>query len=202
MLKDKRLVLVVLILAGIAVQFWAGSRVPALNEKALMGGDTELGALGFDVVLQVKTNDPLPVRALYETVNWLKTNQRGMTFGVLFASTLMLLLSLFKKRSFQNRYANSLLGMVIGAPLGVCVNCAAPIAKGLYSGGARIETTIAAMISSPTLNIIVLTMLISLFPLYMVAIKLALTITFILLCSENMVLVPSEETFSNLSCFF
>ena len=56
-------------------------------------------------------------------------------------------------------------------PLGVCVNCAAPIAKGLYAGGARAETTLAAMIASPTLNIVVLTMLFGLFPFYMALTK-------------------------------
>ena len=45
----------------------------------------------------------------------------------------------------------------------------------------RSETTLATMFSSPTLNIIVLSMLFSIFPLYMVVIKLALTLTFILL---------------------
>ena len=179
--SDRRLVLVTLLLAGIAIQFWLGSRIPALNEKALMGGDTQLAALGFDTVFAVSEDDSMFISVLYETVNWLKTNQRGMTFGVVFAATIMLLLTLIKKKSFKNPFANSLLGMVIGAPLGVCVNCAAPIAKGLYAGGARIETTLAAMISSPTLNVIVLTMLLSLFPFYLVAIKLGFTIIFIVL---------------------
>ena len=181
LLSDKRLVIVILTIAVIAIQFWAGSRVPALNEKALMGGDTQLAALGFDNVFPVSEGDPLYLKVGKETVNWVKTNQRGMTFGVVFAATLMLLLTLVKNRSFRNPYANSLMGMVIGAPLGVCVNCAAPIAKGLYAGGARIETTVAAMISSPTLNVIVLTILVSLFPLYLVAIKLGLTVAFIVL---------------------
>ena len=201
MFKDKRFIIILLVLAGIALHFWTSSRVPALNEKALMGGDMELGALGFDVVIPVRESDPVLLRAIYESINWVKTNQRGMTFGVLFAATLMLLLSLIKKRSFKNSFANSLLGMVIGAPLGVCVNCAAPIAKGLYTGGARIETTVAAMISSPTLNVIVLTILISLFPIYMVTIKLALTVGFILLMvpiltkylAKNVEYSPSES---------
>ena len=33
---------------------------------------------------------------------------------------------------------------VIGTPLGVCVNCAAPIARGMYTSGLRAETTLSA----------------------------------------------------------
>ena len=69
---------------------------------------------------------------------------------------------------------------VIGAPLGVCVNCAAPIAKGLHAAGTRLETTLATMISSPTMNMIVLTMVFALMPWYMIFTKLALTLVFIL----------------------
>ncbi len=39
-------VVAVLLTAVLAVSFWAGSRVPQLNEKALMGGDVELNSLG------------------------------------------------------------------------------------------------------------------------------------------------------------
>jgi uncharacterized membrane protein YraQ (UPF0718 family) len=182
MLRDKRVILVILVLVAVAVTFWSGSRVPALNEKALMGGDTQLDALGFEIVVEVQPDDPMPVRVLYTTINWMRTNLKGMTFGIVFATILMTLLSLLRKRSFDSGLGNTLLGMTIGAPLGVCVNCAAPIAQGLRSGGAQVQTMLAAMISSPTLNIIVLTMLFSLFPLYMVAIKLGLTLAFILIC--------------------
>ncbi len=158
-----------------------GSRVPALNEKALMGGDSQLNSLGFETVISVQPDDPWFKRTIFTTINWISTNKKGMTFGILFAAVLMSLFSLLKKRSFNNRFMNTILGVTIGAPLGVCVNCAAPIAQGLYKGGARVETTLAAMISSPTLNFIVLTMLFALFPLYIVAIKIGLTLAFILI---------------------
>lgn len=180
MLKDKRVILAGLLMIGLAVSFWAGSRVPALNEKALMGGDTQLDALGFDTVFQVQPTDSVVVKTLKTTVNWIQTNKKGMTFGVLFGAVLMTVLSLLRKKSTESGFANTLLGMAIGAPLGVCVNCAAPVAQGMREGGAKVETMLAAMVSSPTLNVIVLTMLFSLFPAYMIAIKLGLTLTFIL----------------------
>jgi uncharacterized membrane protein YraQ (UPF0718 family) len=103
-----------------------------------------------------------------------------MTFGVLFAAVALTMLSLMRRKSFDGAFANSALGTAIGAPLGVCVNCAAPIAKGLHTAGLRAETTIAMMIASPTMNVIVLTILLALFPFYMFAIKLSMTLLFLL----------------------
>lgn len=71
--------------------------------------------------------------------------------------------------------------MVLGAPMGVCVNCAAPIAKGMFSGGMRAETMLSAMISSPTLNVIVLTMAFSILPFYLAITKFALSMIVIII---------------------
>jgi uncharacterized membrane protein YraQ (UPF0718 family) len=178
---DKRLLLIIAVTLTVAFSFWLGSRIPNLNEKAMMGGDTELEVLGFDQVLEIQEGDGFVKRVVYTTVNWVDTNKRGMTFGVILAACLMSLLSLFRTKSFKNGFANAFMGTLIGTPLGVCVNCAAPIAKGLHSGGTRLETTLSAMISSPTMNLIVLTMLFALFPGYMVLTKLGLTLAFILI---------------------
>jgi uncharacterized membrane protein YraQ (UPF0718 family) len=72
------------------------------------------------------------------------------------------------------------MGMLIGFPLGVCVNCAAPIARGAYKGGGRVETALSMMISSPTLNVVILTMTFSLFPFYMAIMKVALSVFVVL----------------------
>lgn len=178
---DLRIVLTLALTLFVAFSFWFGSRIPNLDEKAMMGGDSQIESLGFDVVLEVRETDPVYKRVLYTTVNWVDTNKRGMTFGVILAVCLMTLLSLFRRKSFNNGFANAAMGVVIGTPLGVCVNCAAPIAKGLHSAGTRLETTLAAMISSPTMNIIVLTMLFAMFPWYMVFTKLGITLAFIVI---------------------
>jgi len=178
---DKRVLFTSLLLLALAVSFWTGSRIPALNEKATMGTEIDFNNLGFNTVFEVQPEDHLAKRVAFTTVNWISTNKKGMTFGVLFAASIMTLFSLMKRRSFNNGFANSALGLVIGTPLGVCVNCAAPIAAGMAAAGSKIETTLATMISSPTMNVIVLTILLSLFPFYIVAIKLGLTLIFILL---------------------
>ena len=47
------MLLIVVITLAIAMGFWMGSRVPNPKEKAMMGGDTSLEALGFDQVVAV-----------------------------------------------------------------------------------------------------------------------------------------------------
>ncbi len=179
---DKRVVVVSILIALIAMAFWAGSRVPALNEKAAMGGNLFLeDPLSFEALFPIDPSDPVFKKIGFTTINWLDTNKQGMTFGLALAAAFMTLLSLLKTRNFEGHFSNTLLGIVIGAPLGVCVNCAAPLARGLHSSGARLETTLAAMVSSPTLNVIVLTMLFTLLPPYMGLIKLGLTLLFLLI---------------------
>jgi uncharacterized membrane protein YraQ (UPF0718 family) len=177
---DKRLFVIAIIISALAITFWAGSRVPALNEKAAMGTEIDMTTLGFDIVFQAEADDPVFTKIIYTTINWAATNKKGMTFGVLFASCLMTLFTILKKRNFKGNLSNSALGVMIGAPLGVCVNCAAPIAQGMSARGARLETTLATMMSSPTMNFVVVGMLFSMLPIYLVAIKFAFTLGIIL----------------------
>ena len=179
--RSKRVTLILLLIAGMAAWFWSQSRVPALNEKAEMGEELQLeDSLSFDVIYVVDRAHPLWKKVTFTTINWAYTNKKGMMFGIAFGGALMTIFMLLKRRSFKNRFLNSGAGTLIGAPLGVCVNCATPIAQGAYYAGARLEMSLATLMSSPTLNVIVLTMLFSLFPPYMVVIKLGLTVGFLL----------------------
>lgn len=181
-LNNMRILLVLAVLATTATMFWSGSRYPSLNEKAIMGGSAALeDPLSFEASLQTQPGDPLPQRILFSTVNWIETNLEGMTFGLVIGACLLTLIGLISVRGHRNGYVNAALGLLVGTPLGVCVNCAAPVAKGMHDGGARLETTLATLFSSPTLNIVVISMLLSIFPPYLVVIKLALTLFFILL---------------------
>ncbi|NNE59073.1 MAG: RNA-binding protein [Hellea sp.] len=163
--------------------FWTSSRYPSLGDKALMGGQLQLeDKLSFDAHFFNDPSNPRWKKIIISTANWLETNRQGMTFGVVLGSVFLTMMRYLQIVSFKNRFANSALGLLMGTPLGVCVNCAAPIAKGMYDGGARIETTLSAMIASPTLNIVVLTMLMSgIVPLYLAGAKIALSIVLILL---------------------
>ncbi|MCA0873478.1 FG-GAP-like repeat-containing protein [Seohaeicola saemankumensis] len=182
---EKRFLLALLIVAGLAYVFWTSSRYPALDEKAMMSGAIQLeDSLSFEAKIALTADMSLAERVFYSTLNWVNTNKKGMTFGVLFAAAFLTAVPFLRRRSFSGRFANSALGLVLGAPLGVCVNCAAPIARGMFSGGLRAETTLSAMMASPTLNVVVLTMLFSLLPVYMAVTKVALSLLLIL------VLVP------------
>ena len=182
---QKRFFLAALIVAVLAYLFWTGSRYPALDEKAMMSGAIQLeDSLSFEAKFPVTQDMSIAQRIFWSTFNWVNTNKKGMTFGVLFAAAFLTAAAYIRQRSFRGGFANSALGLAIGTPLGVCVNCAAPIARGMYSAGLRAETTLSAMVASPTLNIIVLTMLFSLLPMYMALMKIGLSLLVIL------VLVP------------
>ena len=176
-----RLILSALILIVLAVLFWTGSRYPALDEKAMMSGAIQLeDSLSFEALVPLTPDMSLPERMFWSTINWVDTNKKGMTFGVLFAAAFLTLTPYLRRRSFVGAVPNAARGVVIGTPLGVCVNCAAPIARGMYSAGLRAETTLAAMIASPTLNVVVLTMAFSILPFYMAVAKIALSLLVIL----------------------
>jgi uncharacterized membrane protein YraQ (UPF0718 family) len=179
---NKRILFVFAVMIVVAVTFWSGSRYPSLDEKSIMGGSARLeDPLSFEASIQIQPSDGLVTRIVSTTINWLETNLEGMAFGLMIGACLLTLISLIPARGHRNGFVNALIGVGIGAPLGVCVNCAAPVAKGMHDGGARLETTLATMFSSPTLNIIVISMLFSIFPLYLVVIKLTQTLVFILL---------------------
>ena len=129
-----------------------------------MGLRTDFGAIAFDIVLPVSPEQPVWERVLRSSVNWAYTNWKGMTFGLLFAAAALTLLGGVQRRAFKHPWQNTLAGIFFGAPLGVCVNCATPIAQGMYAAGTRLETALATLVSSPTLNPIVLTMAFTLLP--------------------------------------
>ena len=182
LIENKRVKFVLAVIIVTAVIFWSGSRYPSLDEKAIMGGSAQLeDPLSFEASIQIQPNDSTSKRIVYTTINWIETNLEGMAFGLMIGACLLTLIGMIPARGHSNGFVNTLIGVAVGAPLGVCVNCSAPVAKGMHDGGARLETTLATMFSSPTLNIIVLTMLFAIFPLYLTVIKLVLTLTFILL---------------------
>jgi uncharacterized membrane protein YraQ (UPF0718 family) len=201
----RRPILLLLWIALLAGFFWLGSRYPSLDAKALMGGELALeDPLSFEALLEIQPADPTWRRIAFTTINWLHTNERGMTFGILLGAALFSLIRMLRQRALGSAFGNTLLGVVMGAPLGVCVNCAAPIAKGIHAGGARLETTLAAMVSSPTLNVVVLTMTFSILPVYLALTKLAFTLAFILLVipllSRTLFREEVADTIENARC--
>jgi uncharacterized membrane protein YraQ (UPF0718 family) len=189
----------------LGIGFWSGSRYPQLNDKALMGNSAMMeDPLTFDAIYQAQPGDSLGKKIAISAINWAAENRNGMTFGFLLGAGFLSLFGMLKKRGTQNAFLNALIGLGTGMPLGVCVNCAAPIARGLHDSGARIETTLSAMFASPTMNVVVLSMMISIFPFYLVAIKVGLTLVFILLVipllSRTVFKEDAAPTYDDSSC--
>jgi len=161
-------------MCAIGAYFWTVSRYPALYKKYSQGTHVSVtGAITFGTVMAVQPGMPLRQRVWRTSINWLQANEIGMTFGFFFAAAALTVLATIPHRRTSNAYVNSLMGAAVGMPLGVCANCVAPIGRGLYASGMSAESTLAAMFSSPTLNVVVLAMAFALFPLPIVGLKLA-----------------------------
>ena len=174
----KRIIPSGLLCLGILSYFWSTSRYPALIDKAgmSMGGRIQLESLGFDQVLFAGPDSTLFWQVFATFVNWTYTNKNGMLFGLVFAAAFLTFLRYLTLGRSRYRLINTLKGILIGTPMGVCANCVAPIGQGMYAAGERIETVLASMVSSPTLNVVVLSLMIGLFPIELAITKILLTI--------------------------
>jgi uncharacterized membrane protein YraQ (UPF0718 family) len=198
--RNKVFLLSLLSIILLASVFWTQSRIPDLHEKSQMGDRININAIAFDVVYPVHQSQPLYERTYKSSINWAYTNWKGMTFGFLLAATFLTLLqTLPKTHQIQNRYMRSLLGLSMGTPLGVCVNCATPIAQGLIRGGAKLETSLSLLLSSPTLNPIVIAIAFSLLPFHMIVIKIILSVVFILIIIPLLVNLNQNSIQNNTS---
>ena len=200
MTANRKFIILLIFLIGVTSSFWLVSRYPALDNKAALSGSENFeDPLTHEAHFHAPRKASFLTKVAYTTLNWYETNWRGMAFGLILAAGFFTLLKYIPRQSSDRRFRNSFMGMFVGTPLGVCVNCVAPIAKGMYEGGSRMETALAVMFSSPTLNIVVLTMLFSIFPFYMAVMKLLATFILILiivpLISEKTRAVPEKQTF-------
>jgi uncharacterized membrane protein YraQ (UPF0718 family) len=172
--------LAVILMVAIAGIFWVDSRYPALLKRYHAGTQVKAaGALTFGAVYQVDRTMPLFTRVWRTTVNWLDANRIGMTFSFLFGPAALTFLATLRRQRTNSIYLNTLFGAAAGAPLAVCTNCVAPIARGFYASGMSTESVLAAMFASPALNVVVLAMTFALFPVPIALLKLA-TVLFLI----------------------
>ena len=166
--------LAVILMVVIAGTFWMDSRYPALLKRYHAGTQVKaVGAITFGTVYPVDRAMPLSTRVWRTSINWLDANRIGMTFAFLFGPAALTFLAMVRRRRTGSRYLNALVGAVVGAPLAVCSNCVAPIARGFYASGMSTESVLAAMFASPALNVVVLAMTFALFPAPIALLKLA-----------------------------
>lgn len=176
----RRRTIAILLMVGIAGFFWIDSRYPALLKKYHSGSHVKAtGAITFDALYPVDHSLPLTQRVWRTSLNWLSANKIGMTFGFFFGAAALTFLATLRTRRTRFPQLNALLGALAGMPLGVCANCVAPIGRGFYASGMSTESVLAAMFSSPALNVVVLAMTFALFPLPIALLKLTTTLLLI-----------------------
>ena len=189
--RSLEVALAALIAVGAVLIFWSQQRYPALLKKLHAGTGVKVaGAISFDALLKVSPEMPAPTRVMRTSVNWLYTNRFGMYFALPFGAAMMTLLAgMAAPKRFSSAAGNVLCGAVAGAPLGVCTNCATPVAQSLLVGGASTRLTLAAMISSPSFNPVIVAMVFVLFPLPLAAMRLVVPVLLLaalpLLVREN-----------------
>jgi uncharacterized membrane protein YraQ (UPF0718 family) len=173
--RSLEVLLAALIAVGVILIFWSQQRYPALLKKLHAGTAIKVaGPISFDTLLKVSPTMPAPTRVMRTSVNWLYTNRFGMYFALPFGAAMMTLLAgVGTPKRFASAAGNVLCGAVAGAPMGVCTNCATPVAQSLLVGGASTRLTVAAMISSPSFNPVVVAMAFVLFPLPLAAMRVA-----------------------------
>ncbi len=166
--------LATLLAVSVILIFWSQQRYPALLKKFHAGTAIKVGGpISFDALLKVTPDMSTETRVLRTSINWLYTNRFGMYFALPFGATLMTLLaSTGAPKQLSSTAGNVLCGVITGAPLGVCTNCATPVAQSLLVSGASARLTVAVMISSPSFNPVVVAMVFMLFPLPLAVLRI------------------------------
>src|ERR1700722_1533908 len=173
--RTLEIALAAMIALGVILTFWSQQRYPALLKKLHAGTSVKVaGAISFDALLKVTPEMPAPTRVMRTSVNWLYTNRFGMYFALPFGAAMMTLLAgMAAPKRFSSAAGNVLGGAGAGAPMGGCTNCATPVAQSLLVGGASTRLTVAAMVSSPSFNPVVVAIALVLFPLPLALMRVA-----------------------------
>ena len=124
--RSKALFLLIACLVATSLNFWLTSRYPDLGTKSALGGDAPLSGLGFGPLYPISPTFTIYEKLFYGTINWLDTNRRGMTFSFILGAFLLSFLPLVDVKKFKSSFGNALFGVILGTPLGLCVNCTAP----------------------------------------------------------------------------
>lgn len=173
-----------LVLLGV---FWFTSRYPSLLGKARHVGQPVKSMAFTGEVIRVGTDAPVWQRILAAAVNWLDGMKVGMSFGVLFGALLLTVLRYYPLKVGPNPYWNTLKGALVGLPMGVCANCAVPVACGVTRGKGREEMALGFLFSSPNFNPIVVLMTFTALPLSMGVAKYGVLLLLILVVVPTLI---------------
>src|SRR2546428_2893028 len=179
------------ILAGSAAVllcvFWFASRYPQLMSKAQHVGQAMPSMTYSHELVHAAADAPPWEKILFGAVNWLDAMKIGMAFGVLLGALLHTTLKYYPLKIGKNLYLNSVKGALVGAPMGVCANCAVPAACGVTRGHGRVEVALGFLFSSPNFNPVVVMMTFLALPLAMSITKYAILLFVILLVVPSLI---------------
>ena len=185
-ISKKRLGVHILIIILIGLSFWAFSRYPELlyeAKRAQQGTllERNMGSITKDEVVEIDAQESESTFVVIgkTTLDWMYANRVGMSFGIILGGAILALLTplMVLRRYFSVKgLGGSLIGIFIGAPMGICANCVAPVGVAMKKKGVSLETTLSAMFASPTLNIVALSIVFTVFPLELAVTKVIATL--------------------------
>lgn len=185
--QRRRIALVFLL--GVLVVFWAFSRYPDLIAEYVRASDNQLierdvGVLSKDAML-ITHNMTGPFEMFWRaSLDWIDTNKIGMTFGFLFAAGILLLFEqsiLIRQYATRSGIQGIFSGLLLGMPLGVCTNCATPVALGLNKSGVSDDASFTTLIASPSLNPIGIGIIFYMFPYEVGLLRIGVLLAFLFL---------------------
>ena len=182
-----RVAVLAIALTALLCLFWFASRYPQLLSKSRHVGDDVATMAYGKAAFVVEATAPWWQKIIYGSLNWLDSMKIGMSFGVACGAVLHTILKYYPLKIGDNLYLNSLKGALIGAPMGVCANCAVPIACGVTRGNGRVEVALGFLFSSPNFNPIVIMMSVTALPMPMVLAKYAVLLLVIVFVVPGLV---------------
>ena len=160
--------------------FAALLRYPALLGKADPTGPALASIVYSSELWAVPEGSPALLAIAITSLNWLWSMKIGMGFGILMGALLHTALRFHPPSFGSNSFLNQVKGSLMGAPAGVCVNCAVPVVCGISRGGSvPVETMLSFMFSSPTFNVVVVFIVCSTLPWQVAALHYVLVLTLI-----------------------
>jgi len=188
---------------GILLLFLLGSRLPAEHAKiaAVQSPAWEPEGrypISFSDRWEVGADAPVPTAILLTALNFWRANMMGMSFGLIMGGAA---LSLLQTAPFVARLAalrglrGTLIGMLLGAPLNLCANCAAVTSDGVGRRTRTPETAYGIILGSALWNVVGLAAIAALFPRPVLLARLAFAVlsTFVALPLLARWLVPTGQ---------
>ena len=104
MTRNRKFIILLVFLVGVASSFWLVSRYPALDIKAALSGSEAFeDPLTHEAHFHAPRKADFVTRVAYTALNWYETNWRGMAFGLVLAAGFYTLLKTIPRQPSDRR---------------------------------------------------------------------------------------------------